>query len=315
VNRLEGPTVTTMGQHRLFQEQKCYPHPKTDYGQPKTSAEYIQATSRVERIVLVHRLREVVAQVGFTRFEAASPDIEGELEMGVRRATLAREVSWLPAVENKGEGIFMQFRRQEVEAWFNRPEVQKRGQQLLAGFECWKTEHQGTHREFPGLPYLMLHSFSHSLITAVSLECGYAVYQGQRVFQALADRMEEIPALNVRMFLDVQRGPGDTSASREIVRRFADRFRVKQWPKDKRQPEVYFDPRALELNARKKTCLHAKCIVVDRRDLFVSSANFTEAAHERNLEVGLLIHSPVLAERVQNHFETLVDAKLLAQLQ
>ena len=40
----------------------------------------------VERVVLVHRLREVVAQVGFTRFEAHAPDIEGELEMGVRRA-------------------------------------------------------------------------------------------------------------------------------------------------------------------------------------------------------------------------------------
>ena len=60
----------------------------------------------IERVVLVHRLREVVAQVGFTRFEAAAPDIEGELEMGVRRASLAREVSWLPAVENQGRRHF-----------------------------------------------------------------------------------------------------------------------------------------------------------------------------------------------------------------
>jgi len=101
----------------------------------------------------------------------------------------------------------------------------------------------------------MLHSFSHLLITAVSLECGYpassireriyampeapgvvnrdtsvvvrelfagaedsvlvagyAVYQGQQVFRALADRMVQRPDLRVRMFLDVQRGPGDTSA-------------------------------------------------------------------------------------------------------
>jgi hypothetical protein len=28
--------------------------------------------------------------------------------------------------------------------------------------------------KFPGLPYVMLHSLSHLLITAVSLECGYA---------------------------------------------------------------------------------------------------------------------------------------------
>ncbi len=79
------------------------------------------------------------------------------------------------------------------------------------------------------------------------LVAGYAVYQGQRVFQVLADRMEKLPALKVRMFLDVQRGPGETSASREIVRCFVDRFRATQWPKEKRQPEVYYDPRALEL--------------------------------------------------------------------
>lgn len=127
----------------------------------------------IERVVLVHRLREVVAQVGFTRFEAASPDIEGELEMGVRRATLAREVTWLPAVENKGEGVFLQFRKHEIESWFEKPEVQKRRRQLVAGFDCWQSEHQTSRREFPGLPYIMVHSFSHLLITAVSLECGY----------------------------------------------------------------------------------------------------------------------------------------------
>ena len=38
-------------------------------------AEWMKA---VEHVVLVHRLREVVAQVGFTRFEAAGPDTQGE---------------------------------------------------------------------------------------------------------------------------------------------------------------------------------------------------------------------------------------------
>lgn len=126
-----------------------------------------------ERIVLVHRLREVMAQVGFTRFEPAGPDIQGELEMGVQRATLAREVTWLPAIENRGEGIFLQFRAQAVEEWLGRPEVETHGKSLRAGFEKWRSEHVGTQRQFPGLPYMLLHSFSHLLITAVSLECGY----------------------------------------------------------------------------------------------------------------------------------------------
>jgi hypothetical protein len=127
----------------------------------------------LERVVLVHRLREVVAQVGFTRFESTSPDIEGELELGVKRATLAREVTWLPAVENRGEGVFLSFKKDAVETWLARPEVKERGKQLLAGFNCWKEDHKDSTREFFGLPYIMLHSLSHLLITAVSLECGY----------------------------------------------------------------------------------------------------------------------------------------------
>src|SRR5205823_14601491 len=48
------------------------------------------------------------------------------------------------------------------------------------------------------------------------LIAGYAVYQGQKVFEALADRMLNNPSLAVRMFLDIQRGPGDTSAPSEL---------------------------------------------------------------------------------------------------
>jgi hypothetical protein len=133
--------------------------------------------SCVERVVLVHRLREVMAQVGFTRFEAVSPDIDGELEIGVRRASLAREISWLPAVENRGEGIFIQFRKDAVEQWVARKDVIARGTSLLAGYDAWKGEHTGASKKFVEagglLPYVLFHSFSHLLVTAVSLECGY----------------------------------------------------------------------------------------------------------------------------------------------
>jgi len=127
----------------------------------------------IEKIVLVHRLREVVAQVGLTRFEANVPDVEGELEIGVQAASLAREVSWLPAVENRGEGAFIQFSKDAIDDWFQRAAVRKRAKQLLEGFEGWKTEHYQSKREFPGVTFIMLHSLSHLLITAMSLECGY----------------------------------------------------------------------------------------------------------------------------------------------
>lgn len=128
---------------------------------------------QIERIVLVHRLREVIAQVGFTRFEAAGPDIDGELDLGVQVAPLAVDASWLPAVENHGEGIFLQFKASAVEEWLKRPAVIDRGVVLQSGFELWKKDHEQSGRTFPGLPYLLLHSLSHLLLTAVALECGY----------------------------------------------------------------------------------------------------------------------------------------------
>ncbi|WP_437202049.1 DrmB family protein [Planctomicrobium sp. SH664] len=132
---------------------------------------------KIERIVLVHRLREVMAQVGFTRFEAVSPDIDGELEMGVRRAPLAREVTWLPAIETRGEGIFLQFSSDEVKKWVNRTDVIARGKRLLAGYDAWKDNHNNATKKFVEagglLPYVLFHSFSHLLLTAVALECGY----------------------------------------------------------------------------------------------------------------------------------------------
>lgn len=139
--------------------------PRTDWDRAWTAA--------VEKVVLVHRLREVVAQVGFTRFEAIGPDVEGELQMGVQAAPLARETTWLPAVENRGEGVFVQFRKAAVDEWLTRPDVVRRGQRLVAGFEAWKAAHPHSGRMFPGLPYYLLHTVSHLLLTAVSLECGY----------------------------------------------------------------------------------------------------------------------------------------------
>jgi phosphatidylserine/phosphatidylglycerophosphate/cardiolipin synthase-like enzyme len=123
--------------------------------------------------------------------------------------------------------------------------------------------------------------------------------------------MQELPQLQVRMFLDVQRSHGDTTASSELVQRFKHRFKTQQWPQDRPLPHVFYDPRSLAVDDEKRACLHAKCIVVDGEAVFISSANFTEAAQERNIEVGLLVKSCRLAEQLVLHFDTLLAANLL----
>jgi hypothetical protein len=131
-------------------------------------------TRAVSRLVKVHRLREVIVQVGFTRFESAVPDVNGELALDVERAALSLNQQWLPAVENRGEGVFIGFSSADVEAWEGRSPVVARGKRLLAGFAAWQKDHQANTAIYPGVKYVMLHTLSHLLITAVALDCGYA---------------------------------------------------------------------------------------------------------------------------------------------
>jgi phosphatidylserine/phosphatidylglycerophosphate/cardiolipin synthase-like enzyme len=142
------------------------------------------------------------------------------------------------------------------------------------------------------------------------LVAGFAVYQGRSVFKRLAERMEVRPDLRVKLFLDVQRHPTDTSLNSEVLRRFVQRFRTQEWPGE-RLPELYYDPRSLATDTTKRSSLHAKCIVIDRQVAFVSSANFTEAAQVRNIEVGALIRSPEFATKLARHFEALAEAGML----
>jgi hypothetical protein len=124
--------------------------------------------------VKIHRLREVIAQIGFTRFEAAVPDVNGELALDVERAELALNQDWLPAIENRGEGLFVGLKPEAVKEWLNRGAVTRRSIQLLERFNAWKKANQASSATFPGAPFIMLHSLSHLLITAVALDCGYA---------------------------------------------------------------------------------------------------------------------------------------------
>ena len=127
----------------------------------------------IERVVLVQRLREVTAMVGFTRFEATSTDLKGELQLDVERAAISIDARWLPAVENRGEGIFLQFSALEIERWLKKSKVLERGAQLSGGFESWKKNRGGKGGDFHGQSFYLLHSLSHILMTQLSLDCGY----------------------------------------------------------------------------------------------------------------------------------------------
>ena len=140
----------------------------------------------------------------------------------------------------------------------------------------------------------------------------YVFFDGPKAFEVLARRMEARAELRATLLLNIQRKKGDTTAAEQLVRRFADQFWKTDWPGSAR-PSVYYDPRALEPDGPGGV-LHAKAIVADDEVVLVTSANLTEAAFDRNIEVGLLVRDRALALSVSSHFRGLIDQGLLHPL-
>ena len=143
---------------------------------------------------------------------------------------------------------------------------------------------------------------------------GFAVYQGREVFEELAVRMTAIPELEVECYFNIGRGYRDTTRDEDLLARFVHEFKSKHWPRGSRMPAIYYDPRALRLEMNERASLHAKAIIVDGRKVFITSANFTEAAQERNIEVGLKLEETSLATQLTRHFQGLRDAGVLKRV-
>ena len=140
----------------------------------------------------------------------------------------------------------------------------------------------------------------------------YAYFDGPKSFKALAHRMDQCPELRVTLLLNIQRRRGDNTTADNVVRRFADRFWGSDWPGSSK-PCIYYDPRSLDVDGPGGV-LHAKVVIADEAAVFVTSANFTEAAWDRNIEVGLLARDRTLALSMVSHFRTLIDRQLLKPL-
>ncbi|MDE0441559.1 MAG: DUF1998 domain-containing protein [Gammaproteobacteria bacterium] len=131
-----------------------------------------QLSDGIEAVVQLHRLREVLALIGFTRLEAAMRDIHGEYDTDVERAEIALEPCWYPAIENRGEGVFVQLRSDAVDRWQQTPEVRRRLDELRLGHAAW-LENRKVKMAFPGGPYVLLHTLAHLLIQSLAMRCGY----------------------------------------------------------------------------------------------------------------------------------------------
>lgn len=148
------------------------------------------------------------------------------------------------------------------------------------------------------------------LIASYALDAGE---KARAIFAPLADRLDRGDHLDVQLFVNIARPHGDHRTAAEIVANWASRFRAAVWP-GKVLPAVFYDPRALVTDGRTRASMHAKCVVIDERVALVTSANFTEAAHARNVEVGALLHDEEFARTLATQFMAQVRHRELVAL-
>lgn len=122
----------------------------------------VALTGLIDGVTLAHRLREVRALTGFTRLR---PDTDT-----VVTPSINRPINWLPAIEVRGEGVFIHFSEAALVPWETQPAVRKRVE---------ATSREADELGWAWLPqvsarFVALHTLAHLLIRRLTFECGYS---------------------------------------------------------------------------------------------------------------------------------------------
>ena len=143
------------------------------------------------------------------------------------------------------------------------------------------------------------------------LMCGYNLHPGVH-FDALVQAIHRHPGLRLRCFAHVFT-EGLPSVA-DALRVHDEKLRALFGPAVRQRIE-FFRPSStyVEEAMVRRFSVHAKCVVVDHRRLLVTSANFSTAAQERNIEVGLVLDDPQRAEQLTTLFDTLVNRGHMAR--
>jgi phosphatidylserine/phosphatidylglycerophosphate/cardiolipin synthase-like enzyme len=126
---------------------------------------------------------------------------------------------------------------------------------------------------------------------------GFAFYEASDIFEPLHVRARDA-GVEVEFFIHVD-GTGQNA------RMSTTNFFTYSWPWRDVLPRLYYDARADVADA--SSTMHAKCVVVDDREVLITSANFTGRAQHDNVELGVLVRDARFAARVSGQWTGLVS--------
>ena len=130
-------------------------------------------SNHIDRVVLISRLREVLALKGFNRITPDKPNDSDERFRGWETSygdcipISIEKPTWLPAIELLGEGVFIKLKEETLRSWEKRIGdryvlMAKQLSKYNVGCENFSAR------------YVLLHTLSHLLIRQLILECGYS---------------------------------------------------------------------------------------------------------------------------------------------
>lgn len=157
----------------LALNSKKFPSNGVDKGDFKTEPIELPGgfSERLDNLVLVRKLREVVVMTGFYRLEPYGYSSDDSRRISPITNYPEELPRWLPAVENNGEGIFFSFKKDVVSRWAEGKDVTDRFEEIMA------------HNRNPlassdidiSQKYIFLHTLSHLVIKEIANYAGYSV--------------------------------------------------------------------------------------------------------------------------------------------
>ena len=129
-----------------------------------------EITKLFEKIFLITSLTETRAFWGFSRVEPNPEQSYFKARTLLRRfkSKPGGENDWLPAIQVKGEGIFLKFEEESLERWANLESVSKRFSEIHGHSDSFFKNNFGKNPK-----YVLLHTLSHLLIKELTYFCGY----------------------------------------------------------------------------------------------------------------------------------------------
>jgi hypothetical protein len=132
----------------------------------------------ISRVVAVNQMKRVNAVIGFTRLD----EMDRVNDLATRLVKLTRDgrPTWVPATEDRGEGIFLQLDLAALAAW----------EAGIVETALWDAHRQAHRRNFqrrfsetskevdpdtrlPAPRYWLIHTLAHALIREMAMSCGY----------------------------------------------------------------------------------------------------------------------------------------------